>query len=88
MSELEDRFEVAAAEAQDLPEKPSNDDLLSLYALFKQATEGDVHGDRPGMTDFQGRAKYDAWAELEGTNKEEAMEQYIDLVENLQEKLG
>ena len=88
MSELEERFEEAAAEAQDLPERPSNDDLLSLYALFKQATEGDVTGDRPGFTDFQGRAKYDAWAELEGMGTQEAMEKYVELVEDLQERLG
>lgn len=88
MSELEDRFEIAAARAQDLPERPSDDDMLSMYALFKQATAGDVSGDRPGMTDFEGRAKYDAWAELEGMETEEAMRKYIDLVDDLQDQLG
>ncbi|MFB6373712.1 MAG: acyl-CoA-binding protein [Bradymonadaceae bacterium] len=88
MSQLEDRFEIAAARAQNLPDEPSNDDMLSLYALFKQATAGDVAGDRPGMTDVQGRAKYDAWAELEGMSTEEAMQQYVDLVEDLRERLG
>ena len=88
MSDLEERFETAAEEGQELPERPSDEDLLSMYALYKQATEGDVSGDRPGFTDFKGRAKYDAWAELEGMSREDAMRKYVALVERLQEDLG
>ena len=84
MSDLDERFEQAAEDAQDLPERPSNDDLLSLYALYKQGTEGDVSGKRPGFTDFKGRAKYDAWKEREGMSEEEARKKYIELVESLQ----
>lgn len=83
MSDLQERFETAADEVQDLPERPSNDKLLELYALYKQASEGDVSGKRPGMTKFRERAKYDAWAEKEGMDEEEAMQAYIDLVEEL-----
>lgn len=88
MADLEEEFEEAADRAQELPEQPSNDQLLRLYALYKQGSEGDVSGDRPGMMDFRGRAKYDAWAELEGMSREEAMEQYIDFVEELEDELG
>lgn len=88
MSDLDERFEAAADRADALPEKPSNDDLLDLYALYKQATEGDVSGDRPGMMDFRGRAKYDAWAEREGMDRDEAKEQYIEVVERLERELG
>jgi acyl-CoA-binding protein len=76
-------FEAAAQEAQQLPAKPDNETLLKLYALYKQATAGDIAGSRPGFTDFVGRAKYDAWAKLKGTAKEDAMQSYIDLVARL-----
>lgn len=80
---LQARFEAAAQDAQTLPKRPDNETLLQLYALYKQATAGDVSGSRPGFTDFVGRAKYDAWAKLKGTNKDAAMQQYIALVERL-----
>ncbi len=83
MSELETRFHKAAEDVQTLPEKPDNETLLKLYALYKQATTGDVTGKRPGLTDFAGRAKYDAWKKLEGTPKENAMQEYVDLVDKL-----
>ncbi len=83
MSDLKTQFEAAAADAMNLSSRPSNDDLLKLYALYKQGTEGDATGKRPGITNFKGRAKYDAWAKQKGTGNEEAMQQYIDLVERL-----
>jgi len=83
MSDLKARFESAAQEAQKLPSKPSDQVLLKLYALYKQATVGDVSGKRPGGFDFVGRAKYDAWTRMKGTSKEEAMQTYIDLVKEL-----
>ncbi len=83
MSDLQARFETAAQEVQELPKRPDNDVLLKLYALYKQATAGDVSGRRPGFTDFAGRAKYDAWKKLKGTSQEEAMQAYIDLVDRL-----
>jgi len=64
-------------------ERPSNENLLKLYGLFKQATEGDVKGDRPGGFDFKAIAKYDSWSSLRGMSKEEAMQTYIDLVDSL-----
>ena len=84
MSKLKKSFEKAAADAQKLTERPSNDVLLKMYALYKQGTEGDVQGSRPGMMDFKGRAKYDAWAAIEGMSAEDAMQEYVDLVESLQ----
>ena len=84
MADLEDRFAKAALLAKQLPEKPDNADLLRLYALYKQGSDGDITGERPGMMDFVGRAKYDAWESLRGTSPEDAMESYIDLVESLQ----
>jgi diazepam-binding inhibitor (GABA receptor modulator, acyl-CoA-binding protein) len=83
MSDLKAQFEKAAQEAQKLPKKPDNDTLLRLYALYKQATVGDVSGKRPGFMDMVGQAKYDAWAKVKGTSKEAAMQSYIDLVNKL-----
>ncbi|PIM53788.1 acyl-CoA-binding protein [Roseateles chitinivorans] len=80
---LKDQFDAAVADSKTLPERPDNQTLLKLYALFKQATAGDVEGDRPGMTDFVNRAKWDAWKALEGKTSDEAMQDYIDLVEGL-----
>ncbi|MGD2156209.1 MAG: acyl-CoA-binding protein [Anaerolineales bacterium] len=83
MSNLQSNFENAAQEAQQLSERPDNDTLLKLYALYKQATIGNVKGNRPGFTDFVGRSKYDAWAKLRNKSMEWAMEEYIKLVEDL-----
>ena len=80
MSDLKAQFDAAVNYIQNAEGdfKPSNEMKLEFYALYKQATEGDVSGKRPGMMDFVGRAKYDAWAELKGTSSEEAMQKYID----------
>ncbi|RRR74579.1 MAG: acyl-CoA-binding protein [Candidatus Viridilinea halotolerans] len=86
MSDLKTRFEQAAQEAQQLPKRPGNDVLLQLYALYKQGNVGDTTGARPGILDMQGRMKYDAWAKLKGTTSEQAMHDYIALVEKL--KIG
>ena len=74
-------FEAASQRAQQLPSKPSN--MVQLYALYKQATEGDVSGDRPGGFDFKAIAKYDAWKGLHGTTQEAARQQYVELVNEL-----
>ena len=83
MSDLKARFEQAVAESKQLPEKPDNMTLLKIYSLYKQASEGDVEGKRPGFTDMVGRMKFDAWAELKGKGADEAMQEYIDLIESL-----
>jgi diazepam-binding inhibitor (GABA receptor modulator, acyl-CoA-binding protein) len=83
MADLKAKFEKAVAESKQLPEKPDNMTLLKLYALYKQATAGDVEGKRPGFTDMVGRAKYDAWAEAKGKDGPVAMQEYIDLIESL-----
>jgi acyl-CoA-binding protein len=84
MVELAKRFELAQIEAKKLPSRPDDDTLLELYSWFKQATEGDVSGTRPGAFDFVARAKYDAWAARKGVKKDAAMRAYIKLVEHLQ----
>jgi acyl-CoA-binding protein len=68
MSDLESRFQQAVADSKKLPERPDNATMLKLYALFKQSTEGDVDGKRPGFTDMIGRAKWDAWNEIKGSS--------------------
>lgn len=88
MSELQTQFEQAAAQAMDLSTRPDNETMLKLYSLYKQATEGDVAGKRPGFTNFVGRAKYDAWSNLKGTDQETAMQSYISLVDQLSESAG
>lgn len=83
MDSLQSRFEAAAKAAMNLPQRPDNETMLKLYALYKQAVGGDVSGNRPGMFDMVGRAKYDAWAALKGTSPDSAKESYIDLVDSL-----
>jgi diazepam-binding inhibitor (GABA receptor modulator, acyl-CoA-binding protein) len=80
---LAERFEDAQKRAKALPSAPPTDTLLALYALYKQGTEGDVQGKRPGMLDFKGQAKYDAWAKKKGLSKDKAMEDYVALVDKL-----
>jgi acyl-CoA-binding protein len=80
---LKDQFEAAVAESKNLPERPDNMTLLKLYALYKPGSAGDVLDKRPGFTDMVGRAKWDAWNELKGTSADDAMQQYIDLIESL-----
>ena len=81
--DIKNRFLEAVNRSKELPEKPSTNDLLTLYSLYKQANEGDVSGDRPQGFDFKAIAKYDAWAKLIGKSNEEAMEEYVALVEQL-----
>ena len=83
MSDLKARFEQATKDIQALPERPDNDTLLRLYALYKQGSEGDVSGAKPGFFDFVGTAKYEAWAKLKGTKAEDAQKKYVDLVKKL-----
>jgi diazepam-binding inhibitor (GABA receptor modulator, acyl-CoA-binding protein) len=85
---LTERFNDAAERVKTLTSRPSNEQLLNLYALYKQGTEGDVHGDKPGMFDFKGAAKYAAWETLQGTSTEEAQEKYVALVDELLTTLG
>lgn len=80
---LSQEFQTASERVKDLTSRPSNEDLLNLYGLYKQATEGDVHGDKPGMFDFKGTAKYNAWESLKGTDSATAKQKYIDLVQKL-----
>jgi diazepam-binding inhibitor (GABA receptor modulating acyl-CoA-binding protein) len=79
----QEEFEAAAQRAQQLPAKPSNMVLLQLYALYKQGTEGDATGPRPGGFDFKAIAKYDAWKQLAGLSKDAARQQYVELVTQL-----
>ena len=83
MSDLDESFKQAQVDVKTLTEKPSNDDLLSLYSLYKQGSHGDVEGKRPGRLDMVNRAKYDAWAKLQGTSRDSAKQSYIDLVTRL-----
>ncbi|XP_006883838.1 PREDICTED: acyl-CoA-binding protein-like [Elephantulus edwardii] len=84
MSQAE--FDKAAEGVKHLKTKPANDEMLFIYSRYKQATVGDINTERPGMLDFKGKAKWDAWSELKGTSKEEAMKAYVDKVEELKKK--
>ncbi len=83
MADLKAAFEQAVADSKSLPEKPDNMTLLKIYALYKQASTGDVDSKRPGFTDMVGRAKWDAWNELKGKASAAAMQEYIDLIEGV-----
>ncbi len=80
---LQEQFDQALADSKNLPERPDNMTLLKIYALYKQASAGDAEGKRPGFTDMVGRAKFDAWDALKGTAKDDAMQQYVDLIDDL-----
>jgi len=84
MSDLQAQFDKAAADVMELPKRPDDQTLLKLYGLYKQATEGNLKGKRPGFTDVKSRAKYDAWARLRGKSQDWAMGEYVKLVEKLQ----
>jgi diazepam-binding inhibitor (GABA receptor modulating acyl-CoA-binding protein) len=81
--DLKAQFEAAAAAAKQTKKRPDNATLLKLYSYYKQATEGDVTGERPGGFDFVGGAKHDAWSKLKGMSKDEAMQNYVKQVERL-----
>jgi acyl-CoA-binding protein len=80
---IKSKFEQAVKDSKALPEKPDNATLLKIYSLYKQATEGDVQGKRPGFTDLVGRAKFDAWSGLKGKSADAAMKEYVALIESL-----
>ncbi len=83
MADLKAKFEAAAAASKNLSERPDNQTLLKIYALYKQGSQGDNEEKKPGFGDMVGRAKWDAWNGLKGTGKDDAMQQYIDLIESL-----
>ncbi|HWH81163.1 MAG TPA: acyl-CoA-binding protein [Burkholderiaceae bacterium] len=83
MADLNATFEQAVKDSKALPEKPDNMTLLKIYALYKQASSGDVDGKRPGFSDMVGRAKWDAWNELKGKPADAAKQDYVDLIESL-----
>jgi acyl-CoA-binding protein len=80
---LQSQFEQAYLDITRLGHRPDNDTLLRIYALYKQGSEGDIQGAKPGFFDFVGTAKYEAWASLKGMPREEAMRDYIELVRSL-----
>ena len=83
MSDLKSRFDAAVANSKNLSERPDNMTLLKLYALFKQGSLGDNTDKKPGFSDMVGRAKWEAWTTLKGTTADDAMQQYVDLIESL-----
>ena len=85
---LEEDFAAAQTRVKGLARTPDTSELLELYALYKQGSSGDVQGSRPGMLDFKGRAKYDAWATKKGTARDAAQRSYVELVGKLASKYG
>jgi diazepam-binding inhibitor (GABA receptor modulator, acyl-CoA-binding protein) len=83
MANLKAQFEAAMADSKNLSERPDNATLLKIYALYKQGSTGDNAEKKPGFSDMVGRAKWDAWNNLKGTSQDDAMQQYVDLIESL-----
>jgi len=83
MATVKQKFEKAAVDVKGLTKRPSNDEFQQIYGLYKQATQGDVEGKRPGFTNVIGRGKYDGWAACKGMSTDDAMKKYIALVESL-----
>ena len=88
MTDIDSSLKQAAIDAKKLPQKPDNDTLLQLYALYKQGSIGDVAGDRPGFFDFVAVAKFEAWEGIRGRSQDDAKQQYIDLVQKLSRSTG
>ena len=86
MTPLEEKFEAAKKRVMELPERPSNEKMLEVYSLNKQATIGDINIDKPAMFDFIAAAKYNSWTKKKGMSKEDAQQKYIDFIESLFEK--
>ena len=86
--DLKAKFEDTVSRSGNLQQKPENDELLKLYALYKQSINGDVSGERPGGFDFKGAAKFDAWSKLKGNDPQSSMQEYVELVGSLIEKYG
>lgn len=86
MSSIDAQFANAAQQVHNLSKKPSNEELLNLYGLYKQATVGDNNTPQPGFLDIKGKAKWSNWNERRGTTKTNAMNDYISLVEELKKK--
>uniref|UniRef100_A0A6B2E5A8 Putative acyl-coa-binding protein n=1 Tax=Phlebotomus kandelakii TaxID=1109342 RepID=A0A6B2E5A8_9DIPT len=85
---LKEDFDKAAEDVKKLKASPSNEDLLELYALFKQASVGDCNTSKPGMLDFKGKAKWESWNGKKGLATDDAMKQYVELVARLQQEIG
>ena len=83
MADLKAQFEQAVKDSKNLPDKPDNMTLLQIYALYKQASSGDVADKRPGFSDMVGRAKWDAWNDAKGKSTDAAMQEYVDMIESL-----
>jgi len=83
MSNESEAFDQAASAAKSLPERPDDNTMLSMYALYKQGSSGDVEGDKPNFFDFVGVAKYEAWEKLQGTSQDDARTQYVELIRKL-----
>jgi acyl-CoA-binding protein len=88
MADLKADFERAASDVKSLPKRPTDDELLKLYGLYKQATAGDATGERPGLLALEARAKFDAWSKLKGLEPEDAMQGYVKLVAKLKQQQG
>lgn len=86
MADLEQKFNAAAEDVKAFTKRPSDEELLEIYALFKQGTVGDNDTDKPGLLDFKGKAKWQAWLNKKGLTKAEAQQKYIDLAATLVEK--
>ena len=83
---LQENFQAAVSRSKSFSKRPSNEELLNLYALFKQATEGDASGERPAGFDFKAIAKFDAWATEKGKSKDQTMQEYVDLIAGLEKE--
>ncbi len=83
---LQEDFQAAVSRSKEFAKRPSNEELLNLYSLYKQATDGDASGERPGGFDFKAIAKFDAWASKKGKSKDQAMQEYVDLIAGLEKE--
>ncbi|KAI6225640.1 Acyl-CoA-binding protein [Aphelenchoides besseyi] len=81
-------FEEAVENVKKLKKSPDNDELLILYALYKQATVGDNNTPKPGMMDFKGKAKHSAWESKKGMSQDDAKKAYVSKYEELAAKYG
>ena len=76
--DLLSNFQNVAIAVKKIKTKPSDEELLDLYGLYKQATVGNNMTDKPWMFDYEKLAKWGAWMKFFNLSTEDAQKKYID----------
>ncbi|KAI4498980.1 hypothetical protein M0802_005846 [Mischocyttarus mexicanus] len=83
---LDEQFKEAEEAIKTLTKRPTDEELLEVYAYFKQATIGDCNIPKPGLFDVKGKAKWQYWNNKKGVSMDDAKRAYIERVNDLLQK--